>query len=70
MGKKNKQGSNSKNHNKDKHVVENTHKTEERMVVKTDGGSIERPVYAPSKVDLDTTDYFEERSNPYSSKGN
>lgn len=41
-----------------------------RQIVKTDGGYIERPEYSASHVDLDTTDYFEERSNPYSSKGN
>lgn len=47
-----------------------SHVEKGRRIVKTDGGMIERPDYSSSQVDLDTTDYFEERSNPYSSKGN
>lgn len=59
--------SNTKITNKAK---EDSKATSNRAIIQTDGGFIERPVNVASKVDLDTSDYFEERSNPYSSKGN
>ncbi len=60
----------SKEKNNKKKIKARKDELRDRAVIQTDGGFIERPVNVASHVDLDTSDYFEERSNPYSSKGN
>lgn len=50
---------------------ENAIKTiDNRITVNTDSGTIIRPDIPSTGINLDNSDFFEERSNPLSSKGN